>query len=225
MTQTKIDTSEEACEVVCGDLLETERLVTRSEAVTLIRALCAERVAANKERAEYLDKNSDLHAGIDRFRSHAESIGIERDCLKVRAEHAESELLSLRAKGCGVSEERDGTTASSALKWISVHYENQDINHVDFRVEAKRLADAALDEIPATPPEPSDAAVAALKKALEPFAKFADPTGAFSDSFKITAGSGMARRQLTMGHCYRAKEALAAYAASTAISSAKRDRQ
>lgn len=29
-------------------------------------------------------------------------------------------------------------------EWVSYHYENQDMNHVDFRVEAKRRADAAL---------------------------------------------------------------------------------
>jgi hypothetical protein len=29
-------------------------------------------------------------------------------------------------------------------KWISANYANQEMNHVDFRVEAKRLADSAL---------------------------------------------------------------------------------
>lgn len=31
-----------------------------------------------------------------------------------------------------------------ALQWISSNYENGNLNHVDFRVEAKHLADAAL---------------------------------------------------------------------------------
>lgn len=31
-----------------------------------------------------------------------------------------------------------------ALQWIARNYENGDINHVDFRVEAKHLADAAI---------------------------------------------------------------------------------
>lgn len=31
-----------------------------------------------------------------------------------------------------------------ALEWIASNYENGDLNHVDFRVQAKHLADAAI---------------------------------------------------------------------------------
>ena len=31
-----------------------------------------------------------------------------------------------------------------ALEWIAANYENGDLNHVDFRVEAKHRADAAI---------------------------------------------------------------------------------
>jgi hypothetical protein len=34
----------------------------------------------------------------------------------------------------------------AALEWIANNYANQEINHVDFRVEAKRLADAAISK-------------------------------------------------------------------------------
>lgn len=47
-----------------------------------------------------------------------------------------------------------------------------------------------------------------MAAALEPFADFADPRGAFPKEMQITRGSDMAKRQLTMGDCYRAAEAL-----------------
>ena len=50
----------------------------------------------------------------------------------------------------------------------------------------------------------------ALVKALEPFASFADPRRYAPPGLPITQGSGMARRQLTMGDCYRAADAIAA---------------
>lgn len=37
--------------------------------------------------------------------------------------------------------------AADALEWIAANYENCDINHVDFRVEAKHRADAALEAL------------------------------------------------------------------------------
>jgi hypothetical protein len=49
-----------------------------------------------------------------------------------------------------------------------------------------------------------DAAVAALK----PFADFADPHNRAPDHIVITVGSSMARKQLTMGDCYKARQAL-----------------
>jgi hypothetical protein len=49
-----------------------------------------------------------------------------------------------------------------------------------------------------------DAAVAALK----PFADFADPHNRAPDHLVITVGSSMARKQLTMGDCYKARQAL-----------------
>lgn len=56
-----------------------------------------------------------------------------------------------------------------------------------------------------------------LKAALEPFAAFADPRRNMPPSMPITQGSGMARRQLTMGDCYAAADALAALDTSTAL--------
>lgn len=50
----------------------------------------------------------------------------------------------------GIHGEANGIVAAAAtdmlavLKLISAHYENQNVNHVDFRVEAKRLADMAI---------------------------------------------------------------------------------
>ena len=53
------------------------------------------------------------------------------------------------------------------------------------------------------------ARIAALEAALKPFADFADPNRRFPATMPITNGSGMARRQLTMGDLYAALEALA----------------
>lgn len=50
----------------------------------------------------------------------------------------------------------------------------------------------------------------ALIAALEPFAAFGDPRRIAPPGLPITQGSGMARRQLTMGDCYRAADAIAA---------------
>jgi len=47
-----------------------------------------------------------------------------------------------------------------------------------------------------------------MQQALKPFADFADPTRKLSPQFEITAGSRMAKRQLTMGDCYAAYNAL-----------------
>jgi hypothetical protein len=49
----------------------------------------------------------------------------------------------------------------------------------------------------------------ALVDALEPFASFADARRIAPPYLPITQGSGMARRQLTMGDCYRAADAVA----------------
>lgn len=48
-----------------------------------------------------------------------------------------------------------------------------------------------------------------LVAALQPFADFADPRGIAPPSLVITAGSGIAKRQLTMADCYAARDALA----------------
>lgn len=53
---------------------------------------------------------------------------------------------------------------------------------------------------------PGDAEV---RKALEPFAAYADPRRMMPASMPITAGSAMAKKQLTMGDCYAAAAALA----------------
>ena len=50
----------------------------------------------------------------------------------------------------------------------------------------------------------ADAALAALK----PFAEYADPRNKFPDTLQITNGSSLARRQLTMGDCYWARDVL-----------------
>jgi hypothetical protein len=48
-----------------------------------------------------------------------------------------------------------------------------------------------------------------LREALKPFAEFAgQPVGRPPDDMVITQGSRIARRQLTMGDCARAAEAL-----------------
>lgn len=51
-----------------------------------------------------------------------------------------------------------------------------------------------------------------LVEALRPFADYADPRCAAPDDLVITQGSGFAKRQLTMGDCYNAAEALATQA-------------
>ena len=55
------------------------------------------------------------------------------------------------------------------------------------------------------------AQIEGLRKALEPFAAYADPHGAFPADLPITSGSSMARKQLTMGDCYNAAEALSQF--------------
>lgn len=42
--------------------------------------------------------------------------------------------------------------------------------------------------------------------ALRPFAEFADPRRVVPPGMPITQGSSMARRQLTMGDCYFARD-------------------
>lgn len=49
-----------------------------------------------------------------------------------------------------------------------------------------------------------------LRDALKPFADYADPNKYLADDFIITNGSTFAKRQIRMGDCRRAKEALAA---------------
>lgn len=52
-------------------------------------------------------------------------------------------------------------------------------------------------------------AIAVLADALAPFADFAGARRTAPPGLPITVGSGVARRQLTMGDCYRAAAALA----------------
>lgn len=52
--------------------------------------------------------------------------------------------------------------------------------------------------------------------ALEAFAAYADPRRSVPASMPITNGSSMARKQLTMGDCYAAADALAALSTSPA---------
>jgi hypothetical protein len=51
-----------------------------------------------------------------------------------------------------------------------------------------------------------------LAEALEPFANYADPRSAVPVNLPISNGSSLAKRQLTMGDCYIAREALAEHA-------------
>lgn len=46
-----------------------------------------------------------------------------------------------------------------------------------------------------------------LRAALKPFADYADPRNGVPPSFQITAGSSMARKQIIMQDCYRARDA------------------
>jgi hypothetical protein len=50
--------------------------------------------------------------------------------------------------------------------------------------------------------------IAQMQQALKPFADFADRTKQLSSEYVITTGSRMAKRQLTMGDCYAAYNAL-----------------
>jgi hypothetical protein len=52
------------------------------------------------------------------------------------------------------------------------------------------------------------AEVMRLTEALKPFADYADPTNRVSGHLTVSAGSFMARRQLTMDDCYKARNAL-----------------
>ena len=47
-----------------------------------------------------------------------------------------------------------------------------------------------------------------LIEALEPFAEFADPNDMVPANLPIAMGSSMAKQQLTMGDCYKARFAL-----------------
>lgn len=47
-----------------------------------------------------------------------------------------------------------------------------------------------------------------LEDALRPFAKFADPRRVAPAGLPITSGSPLARQQLRMGDCYRARDVL-----------------
>ena len=48
-----------------------------------------------------------------------------------------------------------------------------------------------------------------MRAALQPFADYADPRNKVRPEIPITPGSIMAKRQLTMGDCYAARDALA----------------
>ncbi len=63
---------------------------------------------------------------------------------------------------------------------------------------------AAMDELRAER-DALAAEVARLQKALRPFADYADMRGFVPDDMIISAGSPMAKRQITMGDCRRAR--------------------
>lgn len=55
----------------------------------------------------------------------------------------------------------------------------------------------------------AEAEIERLRAALKPFADYADPRNGVPPSFPITAGSPLARKQLLMQDCYRARDAIA----------------
>lgn len=71
------------------------------------------------------------------------------------------------------------------------------------RHELEGERDAALKKA-----EAQEAEVERLRDALQPFANFADPRGKMPGDLAITHGSLIAKRQLVMDDCYRARKAL-----------------
>lgn len=75
--------------------------------------------------------------------------GFHRHICKVHYVASPEELCEHRKRGTDPAEDDARMIAAAPdllafAEWISYHYDNQDMNHVDFRVEAKRLADAAI---------------------------------------------------------------------------------
>ncbi|MGI9449349.1 MAG: hypothetical protein ACR2QH_01630 [Geminicoccaceae bacterium] len=70
-------------------------------------------------------------------------------------------------------------------------------------LEAYRMAGGSAGDA-----DDKDVQIAALREALQPFADFAVRKA--SKEYIITLGSAIAQRQLTMGDCFAAKDALAA---------------
>jgi hypothetical protein len=54
----------------------------------------------------------------------------------------------------------------------------------------------------------AEAEIELLRQALQPFADYADQGSSFPDEFKITFGSRLAKRQLTIGDCRIARDVL-----------------
>ncbi len=62
-----------------------------------------------------------------------------------------------------------------------------------------------------------------LVRALEPFAAYADPHRRVPRHLPVTQGSGLARRQVTMGDCYDALDAIVAAQEESARREQKRE--
>jgi len=103
----------------------------------------------------------------------------------------DQQLAKLEGLAIGL-EQRGEKSAAHQARWALAEIERLQA--------AKRRALAIADE------RAKESVV--LRAALQPFAAYADPRNGVPPSFQITVGSPLARKQLIMQDCYRAREAL-----------------
>lgn len=85
-----------------------------------------------------------------------------------------------------------------------IHRQQAEITRLEaIAIEHGRNHTTAVEQI-----DRLQAIVERQRAALKPFADFADPRNKVPTHFTITTGSYMAKLQLTMGDCYRARAAL-----------------
>lgn len=91
------------------------------------------------------------------------------------------------------------------LMWDVINAVPAALYHLDGtqQFEADLAAEELTDAI-----EAQAKRIAELEGALEPFSAHADPRGNVPAEMRITQGSALAKRQLVMGDCYRARTAL-----------------
>jgi hypothetical protein len=84
------------------------------------------------------------------------------------------------------------------------------VEAVNSHERLKADLDASRDVVKMLEGEVRDnaARLESARKALEPFAAFADPRNVIPPDIILTAGSPMARKQITMADCYAARAAL-----------------